>query len=90
MVSPLSPRYRCDVASKDKQITGEEAVRLQNGFCVPSYLVVYPPEAIGVYIGSWIRVQLLYLGVIGETCVLSHGRHWLPQEQIPEKYYDVI
>ena len=90
MVSPLSPRYRCDVASKDKQITGEEAVRLQNGFCVPSYLVVYPPEVMGTYIRSWIKVQTLHPGVIGESCVLSEGRAWLKQEQTEEKYFDVI
>ena len=90
VVSPRSPRYRCDVISKNKQITYEEAVHLQNGFCVPAYLVVYPPEAMGIYIGSWIKVQILHPSVIGEACVLSEGRVWLSQEQLEEKFFDVI
>ena len=49
-----------------------------------------PPEAIGVYIGSWIKVQLLFPGGMGECCVLNQGRQWLVQENISEKYYDVI
>ena len=59
-ISPRSSRYSCGVSTGHKSITYEEAVRLQSGFGVASYLVVYPPEAIGDYVGSWIKVQLLF------------------------------
>ena len=56
----------------------------------PTYLVLYPPEAVGVYVGSGIKIQLLYPGVFGEACVLSKGRLCLTQEKAPQKYYNVI
>ena len=83
-----SPRYS---SGRDAvSITFEEAARLQTGFSSPVYLLVYPPEGRGVYVGSWIRVQERYPSAVGEATTLGEGRRWLIREGFPERYFDAI
>ena len=83
-----SPRYPSERASVP--ITFEEAARLQTGFSSPVYLLVYPPEGRGIYVGSWIRVQERYPSAVGEPTTLGEGRRWLIREGFPERYFDAI
>ena len=83
-----SPRYSSGRASAS--ITFEEAARLQTGFSSPVYLLVYPPEGRGVYVGSWIRVQERSPSAVGEATTLGEGRRWLIREGFPERYFDAI
>ena len=83
-----SPRY--PPARTSVSITFEEAARLQTGFSSPVYLLVYPPEGRGVYVGSWIRVQERYPSAVGEPTTLGEGRRWLIKEGFPERYFDAI
>ena len=80
-VSFRSPRFASQRTGGP--ITFEEAARLQNGFCVPVYLIVYPSEARGIYVGSWVQVEC-------KSTSLSRGRRWLIDEGPPERYFDAV
>ena len=87
-VSFRSPRFASERPSGP--ITYEEAARLQSGFSSPVYLLVYPPEGRGVYVGSWGRMEERYPSAFGEATTLGEGRRWLIREGLPERYYDAI